>query len=496
MTRRQVTCGRPNAGAIALLAALAASAHPAQARDLTLDQALEMATRHSDRARVIEGDLRVAERRYSAQHIGFLVPEISINAQLPTYQEDESYRLYGGLDQKTTVKTTDLNLRSNIQLKQHLITGGEVTARANLWQNKSDYPRWQDLNDVINQRSRQGIYELEVTQPLLKPSEAKNTLADLGDDLEIAKLTRRKETAAMRVEVAEAYFGLLKADAQMRTARDRLQAATLQAQVDSMKLADRILSEEDWLKSVSDRLEAQLGVFDVQNERSERSRDLAEILDLGPDEELSVSAPQPPDPLAEEKKRQLLARWDQSTDILAAELEYGKVKRAAHYEAASHGISGDLTAGYTLGRGTVTTTGETDDEIKTNSWQLSVNLTYPLWDGGASKAAVQAARIREERSRLELESAQRSARAEIVDIFNRLEVSGQKLDLLRKQVGFAEDRLEIARQRRENGEISDIEFLDRRIERSEAEETYLEELRSYTSIRLDLEARWDPESLS
>ena len=181
---------------------------------------------------------------------------------------------------------------------------------------------------------------------------------------------------------------------------------------------------------------------------------------------------------------------------MIAGYQYQREQRTARHEERSHGLSGELTASYAMGRGTVVTPGQVDDEIKTSSWQLSLRFTYPLWDGGASKAAIQAARLRAERARLEFETRQRAAQAAITDVFNRLEVSYQRLDLLRNQVDFAAQRLDIARLRKDNGEISEVQFLERRVEKLEADDAYLEELRNYYVTRQELESRWNEEAFS
>ena len=83
--------------------------------------------------------------------------------------------------------------------------------------------------------------------------------------------------------------------------------------------------------------------------------------------------------------------------IKKAEHQYYKSKREADYSAGSHGLTGDLTANYSFGRGIIEREVDEiqlpDDDINTNSWGVSLNFTYPIWDGGSSGAAVKAARF-------------------------------------------------------------------------------------------------------
>ena len=94
------------------------------AKDLTLDEALNIALFNTGRGGMIDGNLEVAEQTYFAEKIGFYVPEISINGSLPAYKVNERYGYLQGTDTKTLLKYTDYDFDADITLKQNLITGG------------------------------------------------------------------------------------------------------------------------------------------------------------------------------------------------------------------------------------------------------------------------------------------------------------------------------------------------------------------------------------
>jgi hypothetical protein len=459
-------------------------------RELTLDDAITLAVDRTSRAEIIRGNLEVAEKNYFAERVNFYLPEISINGNMPAYSINESFRFYGGLPRKQLIKTTDFNFTGNIQLKQSLISGGDLTVRGNLLRGDARYPLWSDLDVTVEQSTRESYFDFEFEQPFLKPSDAKNDLNNKRDDLEIARLAKLEEIADLKKEVTEAYFGVLQLSLKAEFTRDKLESARLKAEVDSVKLRDGVISEENWLESASARLDAELEQFDIDNQLQEKNRELAILLDFDASETILPVAPEIGQHLDERERKTLIECWEESVDVLKAHHEHQKEQRAADYAASAHGLNGNLAAKYSLGRGKVKTEGVEDDDIKANSWEISLNFTYPVWDGGASGAQVKAARLSEEKARIEYERNKSSARAQIVNLINRLDVSYRKLGVLRKQIELSQNRLDIAEFRRDDGQISMITYLESKIDYLEAKDRYLEELKNYLLDKITLEGKY------
>jgi outer membrane protein TolC len=460
------------------------------ARPITFEQAIERAVGQTSRADIIAGNLDVAERKYYAERIGFYLPEISLNGNVPAYRVDESFRFFGGSDTRNLYKTNDLDFTGNIQLEQNLFTGGRLTARGNLNNKRTEYPLSSDIATRIDETTREGNFDFELVQPLLQPSTAVNDLRTAQDDLDLARHTRLEELAALKKEVTEAYFGVLQTSVKTSISENRVQATKSQAAIDSAKMQDGVIAEEAWLESASKHLDAELGQFDMHNQNTEKSRELAILLDFEATEALEVSPPTVATHLSDQVKQQYLNSWEESVDVRKAYYAYRKEERAAGFATSSHGLNADLTASYSLGRGDVETEGEPDRDIETNSWQVSLNFTYPIWDGGASGAAIQAARLAEEQKRIEYERAKRSAQAEIANLINRLDVSFRKLGVLQQQVELAKNKLNIAEFRYNDGQISEVTYLEARIFHLEAQDKFLEELKTYLLDRFTLEGKF------
>ena len=480
-----------------LLSIVLVSSQFVNARELTLSDAIQLALLHSNRGAIIKGDLEVAQQQYQAEKINFYVPEISINGQLPVYNVSENFDNIFGLSEKTLNKRTNFNFDADITLKQSLITGGDFTMQSRLFNRDSKYPsigvNRDDSGRVIsqylfdeNQIDKQGRFDFSLTQPILKPSQPKYDLKNRRDDLKIAEIVKIEDEANLKIEVVEAYFGILQSKLQYDIEKSKTESARIQKDIDSSKFKEEIISEETWLTSASNLLDAELNVFDKENLQIEKKRELAQILDFEFDEVIETSIPPLVEPLSENQKTIYINNWENSVKLVKAKLDYDKANRSAEFTASSHGLNGTLEANYSLVRGNTDLIDERNI-INTNSWGLSLNVTLPIWDGGSKGAEIKAARISAQKSEIEYEKIKKSAKAEIVTLINKLDISARKISVLQKQIELAQNKLKIAEFRKKDGQISTLEFLESKIYYLEAQDKLLLELKEFYKSKFELE---------
>ena len=473
--------------ALLIVAVLLASA-TSYATDITLEEALEKVVSRSSRSAAVRGDLQVAEQQYFAEKINFWVPEVSLNGQLPAYSEDKSLQFFSGANQRFLDKKTDFTMSSNLQLKQSLFTGGELFARANLRRNKANYPRYDgaDKLGVLEEINRQRFLDFTFEQPLLQPSVTRNDLSNRRDDMEIAKISYREQMVALKKEVVETYFSVLKLGVQKELQTAKWESTGEKARIDSLKYGDGILAEDEWLKSSSAYLDAELSRYDIDNQSATKRRDLAMLLDTDPLDMVTVSIPAVPPHLSDQQKMTMRGGWEQSAAIAKAHYSYEKQKRAAEFSSKGHGLSGKLSANYAMGR----------DELErdrvtmpnpTTSWGVTLSFSFPIWDGGAGSAASRAAELSAEKSRLEVVKAERSAKADLENLLNGIDVAYRKIEVLNKQIDLSRHRFDIADLRFNNGEISKIALLEAKSALLDSQTRYLDELKNYFVLRLTLE---------
>lgn len=480
--------------ALTAFVALAVTTEPATAASpLSLEEAVARAWRQTSRGSIIRGNVEVADGLYQAERINFYVPSISINGSLPAYNVDESYRFFGGSSRKRLYKTRGLDLVSFIRMEQSLVTGGTLDIRANLTANDSRYPDTDPSaapGAFLDETTRQGFFSFNLEQPILRRSVQRRDLADRRDELSLARLQQDREQMTLAREVTEAYVGLLQARLGESEAADRLEQARWAASVDSMKWQDGVISHESWLSSASARLDAELVLREAASGRAETERRLALLLELDSLAGVELAEPALPAPLGPEDAARFSSRRELSREVREAEAAREKAERAADFAASEHGLAGDLRASYSAGRGRVRLEGSPSDEINTNGWEVALNVSYPVWDGGAASAQVRAARYGSDRARLELERARQTARVDCDRLLDQVEVGRRRLEILNKQVELAADRLEIAIEREADGRITRAALLGARAEVQKARAAYLEELKIHLVQRAELESRF------
>jgi outer membrane protein TolC len=466
-------------------------------QSLSLRQALEIGLGQTMRGEMIEGNLEVAEQLYSARRINMYLPEISINGSIPSFRKSQAYEALRGELEYGFSKRRNLDFTSNIELKQTLITGGSLTARADLLSQDKRYPdmRFSNATDIvfIDQLNNSGSFSFFLQQPLFRPSLVRTELDNRKDDLGTARVTRIEETAALRKEITEAYTGVIQQTLQAEMAADKLKQAQLQQVIDSTKLADEVLSAEEFLLSRSSLLDAELAHRSAVTDLGEIKRELATLLDIDVTSELSLTVPVVAAHIEPAMQERMVNDWEQAAPIKKAEHVLAKAERQADYAAAGHGLTGDLAASYSFGEQRVETDffdGSTEGDYSTNSWTVALNFKLPIWDGGAGSAAVQAARYQAEQARYEFTRAKRSARSRIVNLVNQLDVSYQRLDIIRQQIDLATERLSIAEGRFDDGRISESTLLESKIFMLDTRHRYLEELKKYLLNRIDLESQY------
>ena len=208
---------------------------------------------------------------------------------------------------------------------------------------------------------------------------------------------------------------------------------------------------------------------------------------------MELTEPSVTEHLTASEKQQMEANWQSSTDIRKAKVELKKAEKIASFSASAFGIQGDITAGYSLGRGKIETEysdSRIDEDINTTGWTVGLNFRVPVFDGGASSAEVKAAWFEADQSRLEYQRTEKQVRAQIVNLINQLDVSYRRLDIISKQIGLADNRLKIADQRYQDGQISKLTYLVSRIFYVETKDKYLQELESYLLNKIDIESKF------
>jgi len=469
----------------------------ASAETVTLQTTLDRLLGETTRGRIIAGQRQVAEDKYAAERIGYYLPAISFNTTLPSYQQSEDYDNYPGFIDPILFKRTNVFASGNIRMRQKIITGGDLTFESRINIRNDEYPSgvfdtafaFVGFESSLDKRRLANLL-LQFSQPLFRTSESRAAYCQARDNLDKADVEFRRERAALKKEGITAYFDLLIANVDKQIAENQHRLAAYNAKWDSVKFVDGVITEEDWIESKSERLEKRLAVYDAEASLEEKTNNFTHMLDLPSDADPNPEVPPIPQAPDAAAAQLYLAGVENSTEVELARINMEMAEETLAQKKSSYGINGTLNASYSIGRGTVTQSkpdGEFDEEIDTRDWRVSLDFSYPIWDGGASRADVHSQELAYESARLEYLAAQRSARNIMEIRLQRIEINNAKLSLLTQEVDLAETRLRDAESRFDEGLISEATLLENRVYYLEARKGRLTTLRDYYLDLTELE---------
>lgn len=470
---------------------------PVAGQTMTLDSTLHRLLEETTRGRIIQGQHQVAKDKFDAEKIGYYLPAISFNTTLPSYTYTEDYNNYPGFTDPILFKRNNVGAAGNLRMKQKVLTGGDVTFETRLNIRNDEYPsgvygsdnRFIGFQTAIDKRRLANLY-FQFNQPLFQTSQTRSAYLQARDNLDKAEIEYWRAQADLKKEGITTYFDLLIAQIERSIAENQSQLAAYNAKWDSVKYTDSVITEEDWIESKSSRLEKLLAAYDAEASLSEKTNNFIHLLDLpvGTDVDLKIP-PVPPTP-SEARTRHLLADVNNSSDVELARINMEISERSLNQTRSSLGVNGTLNASYSIGQGKVTQSKpeqEVEENIDTKDWEVSLNLSYPIWDGGASKANLHSQELSYESSRLEYLAAQRRARNNLEILLRRIQINHDKLSLLRQEVDLADTKLKEAQERFDEGMISQATLLENKNYYEEARKSLIATMKDHYLDLTELE---------
>jgi outer membrane protein TolC len=466
---------------------------PAADQAMTLDSALQHLLKETTRGRIIQGQHQVARDKFDAEKIGYYLPEISFNTTLPSYAYTEDYNNYPGFTDPILFKRNNVGAAGNLRMRQKVLTGGDVTFETRVNIRNDEYPsgvygadnRFIGFQTAIDKRRLANLY-FQFNQPLFQTSESRSAYLQARDNLDKADIEYWQSQADLKKEGITAYFDLLIAKIDKSIAENQSELAAYNAKWDSVKYTDSVITEEAWIESKSARLEKKLAAYDAEATLSEKSNNFIHLLDLPVGTNVDLELPPAPPTPSEARTRHLLADVDKSSDVELARINMEISERSLNQMRSSQGVNGTLNASYSIGKGKVSQK-EVEENIDTKDWEVSLNLSYPIWDGGASKANLHSQELSYESSRLEYLAAQRRARNNLEILLRRIQINHDKLSLLSQEVDLADTKLKEAQGRYDEGMISEATLLENKNYYEEARKSLMTTMKDHYLDLTELE---------
>jgi outer membrane protein len=341
--------------AIVALAATSAAAQGPVVR-LTLEDAIARGIEASQRLAEMRARLEAAEASEAARRAAEQ-PSVALQGGYTrTNHVDEFVIAQPGLPLRVLYPDIPDNFRTRLDLQWPIYTGGRGDA-------------------------------------LVRAARAENNAA--RDDVEAAR-------ADLRLEIARAFWALVTADDTAAVLAASLKSVAAHVRDLTVRLEQGLIPPNDLLSAQAQQSRQRMLAIEAQNTRAVAEADVKRLLDLDGDARIepavALQAPHAQDVTADRLAADALGRRPERR-ALEQRIEAARARVDATASLWRPQLA--VTAGYDYARPNpriFPRTGEWED-----SWDVSVNATWPLWDGGRRAAeraeAVAAARAAETRGR-------------------------------------------------------------------------------------------------
>lgn len=330
------------------------------------------------------------------------------------------------------------------------------------------------LEGAPNDSHKTRAYAVSLSQPLLNFNSWYNVSAAEQNTLR-AQTTYLAAQQNLILEVSSAYFGVLRTEENLRSAKS--QEAAVKRQYEQAKeqfdvgliaitdvheaKASYDASQTLRIRSEGDLTVARENLSRITGEYSDQLNTLKADFPISMDKNTSA-------------EQWAESAFQNNLNIKIAEFAFNSVE--ANYKASQSGHYPTLSldAAYSNEEYSNRKFNDNDPEL-TN---IALTLNVPLYSGGSTQANVRKARHLVEQARHQLSSAQRQAKIEARTEYINLKTNIQTVESLQQNIVSRQSALEATREGYNVGTRNIVEVLD-------AERSYFTALRDYANARFD-----------
>lgn len=457
------------APAIVAMLATALPAGAQQVRSLSLPQAVALAQAQGHQARAAEATRDAAMFRHR-QFQSRLLPQLSLAGTVPSYnrsiievQQPDGSSLFRPRDQ------TNANLA--LRLSQRIpLTGGDLFISSSLARLKvsgtSGFETWSSTPFTIG-----------IRQDILRPNTARWDQREQDHRGEIADRQYLEAREEIAVTVTGLFFDVYAARMQLENATKNAAVNDTLYRLNTGRYEVGKIGENDLLQSELALLRARAAVDDSRLNHERALAALRLALDLPTDAPLEVVVTGDIPAVRVDTAAAVSAALQHGSVLPQTQLQLVQADRAVTQARLANGIGATVQASYGY-NATGDAFGTAYDELR-EARQFSVGVEVPLWQWGAHREGVAAARAERERASSEAETAVRQAEQDARFAVLQLEQAGRNLAIAAKADTVAGKRFEVAYNRYVIGRIDIDNLYVAQSEKDQALVSYVQALRGY-----------------
>lgn len=419
--------------ALALLALLGVP-HPATAQDertVTLEEAIELALRHSPQIAQATGAMSNAE---SAERTawGAFLPSLSLSTRTSLSSSTRFNSETNTVVTSPSSQSYNAGLSSSIDL----FTGGRRGAQ-------------------------------------LEQARAQTAAA------EVAFVQQR---FAVMLAAKRAVFDVLQADELIRIAEARVLRAREGVEAATRRMEVGSGTRSDVLRAGLELTNAQQSLLQARSQRRTAAFALGRLVGESGPVGARLTEPLQPRPLAYSREELLQLVLEQAPSVRSAVAAQRAADASVRSARAQYLPTLSASASYNL------VNQEVDFRTANKSWSIGAGISYPIFNRFQREDAVARANVQADIARVQLEDAKRQARAEFERVMAGLELAEQQIALAEEAVQAAEEDLRMQEERYRLGVATIIDRVTSQLNLVQAEVDRIAARYAYQLARAELEA--------
>ena len=481
-----------------LLTCLALTAHtPAGERAvlLTLNDAIDLALKEGYEARSLALQLRQAEQNMAAAR-GRARTSVNLYLEAPNFDEGvQDIRLPDELPRYNT--TGRLEWRGRLQVVQPLPTDGRLTLSSDLRQRRESV--FQDQLDTTEKgKSFLSSLRVSLQQPLFVPNALKLDLEQAGLRLERAQRQFTRTQLNLVYSVTQEFYNVYRATRRLEIAGEEAKHAEQSYELAQKKFKAGLIPEVEALQMEVDLAQSRNSLLEAEGNLSRAMDQFRLTVGLRLEDEVAVRTDFSLTVFEVDSVRAVEHGLRHHAEIRENEISRRLAEISLRETDARTALRGDVTAyydrtgvsdpflPYDTGVGDLFESSWDDLHRRPRNLGVHFTLTLPIWDSGANRAEVGAARAFLEQRELDAEESRRRVAQQVRSAITRLRETRGRLNVLKKSEDVAQRSYEISLARFDNGDITVQELALDRTRLTQARLAYLDAYIQYQLAAADL----------
>lgn len=323
---------------------------------------------------------------------------------------------------------------------------------------------------------------LTAVQPLYQGGRAWTAYGAAKSYYSLANENLRKAQADTVYAAAKAYYDAVLADEAVGVANTGVAVASSHVQATEDRYDAGLVSEYDVLRAKVELVNLETAQRQAEDGRAATLRYLLNLLNLPPDAEVALTDRLAYEPEVYDLDESLVAAEDKRPEV--AQLELARQLAEDNVKIARAGDNPSLffTASYS----------DYANEFSyyLEDWRqqgmLNLSLSWPIFDGFATRSSVSKARAELYKAELSKARLAEGVDMEVRGAYDTLKTAEATVRYQKENVTFAERGYEIAKARYDAGLMSNLEVLDAQAALTQARLGYYQSLRGYALAKLDM----------